>query len=278
MRLIKSMTAMLLCLLLLCACGKQEGPLPIEEQTVNQLLAGTENYLKIRVWDGQQTTLYWVEREENAIPAIDALKAVPVRPADDWSFDKIQLPFYSIHLPLLEHDNMEALWVNGYWIDQEGGVWTYDFDFETLIAQTKWARLPMVEDWNDIACDRYLKLWNGQWNRERMTPVKEPQPPENVTLTVTGMEDMTLRATVENKGSETWIYGYSWHLEVCLDGVWYLVPNLPTDRMSFPSLALGLKPGEILEQTFPWDLSYAPLPPGQYRVVFNGLTAEFTLE
>ena len=153
-------------LLLLCACGG------------NDLLAGTKNRLKIRVWDGQQTTLYWVEREENAIPAIDALKAVPVEPADDWNFDKIQPPFYSTHLPLLEGDNMEALWVNGYWIDQNGGVW-------------------------------------------------------------------------------------------------YGVPALPTSRLAFPTIACWLKPGDILEQSFPVRLPYGDLPPGQYRVVFNGLTAEF---
>lgn len=252
-------------LLLLCACGR------------NNLLAGTKNRLKIRVWDGQQTTLYWVEREENAIPAIDALKAVPAEPADDWNFDKIQSPFYSIHLPLLEGDNMEALWVNGYWIDQNGGIWTYDFDFEKLIADTKWARLPMVQERNDIACSRYLALWNGQWNLEWLTPVKEPQPPENVTLTVTGMEGMILRTTVENKGGDAWEYGYPWSVQVCLDGVWYGVPTLPTSRLAFPAMACWLKPGDILEQSFPMGLPYGDLPPGQYRVVFNGLTAEFKL-
>ena len=113
MRLIKSMTAMLLCLLLLCACGKQEGPLPLEEQTVNQLLVGTKNYLKIRVWDGQQTTLYWVEREENAIPAIDALKAVPVRPADDWSFD-FDLPEGVLDVEVYSNDeDVATVAING---------------------------------------------------------------------------------------------------------------------------------------------------------------------
>jgi len=267
-----------LTLLLLCGCGRLEEPLLLQRGKGNQLLDGTKNYLKICVYDGHQTTLYWVEREENAIPAIDALKSVSVKPSSDWSFDKIQLPFYSIHLPLIEGDHMEALWTNGYWIDQEGCIWNFDFDFEKLLSETKWARLPMVQEENEIACSRYLKLWNGQWNLEWMTLAQEPQPPANITLIVTGVEDMTVRTTIENKGSETWEYGYLWRLQVCLDGKWYIVPNLPADRLAFPALALGLKPGETAEQNFSWKSSYAPLPPGQYRVEFNGLTAGFTLE
>lgn len=194
----------------------------------------------------------------------------------DWTAQQAELPLYGISVDTANGTGLKAFWTGGYWIDQEGNAWTFDFDFERLIADTQWHSVREY-DHISVPCCRYVAQNGDSWNTAFLNPAEEPQIQPGISMTVKEQQADALVAELRNDGSAQWEYGEHWNLEVSVEGHWYDVPTLP-GNWAFHDIAYPLSPGQAIEEIFRLDTMYGDLPPGRYRVVQNGLTAEFTLE
>lgn len=251
-------------LVLLCACGR------------NDLLKRAGNNVNIYRWDGEKTVNYWTYGSEKGRQVVRSLKKVRARKAPDWTAQQAELPLYGISVDTANGEELEALWTGGYWIDQEGNAWTFDFDFERLIADTQWHSVREY-DHISVPCCRYVAQNGDSWNTAFLNPAEEPQIQPGISMTVKEQKADAIVVELRNDGSAQWKYGEHWKLEVSVEGHWYDVPTLP-GNWAFPDIAYLLPPGQAAEEIFRLDTMYGDLPAGQYRVVFKGLTAEFTLE
>ena len=258
--------ALLFCLLagllLLCAFGR------------NDLLKKVGNNVHIYRWDGEKTVDYWNYEIKKGRPVVKALKKVRAKKAPDWTADLAEMPLYGVSVDTHDGTGLDALWTGGYWIDEEGNAWTFDFDFEQLIADTQWHSTREYEGIG-VPCYRYAAQNGDNWNPAFLNPADQIKVQAGLTMTIKTQEKDTIRAEIRNDGSAAWEYGAGWGVQVCLDGAWYGVPSV--NSFDIPAIAFILEPGDVREIAY--NLTrYGDLPPGLYRIVQDGLTAEFTLE
>ena len=251
-------------LLLLCACGR------------NDLLKKAGNNVRIYRWDGEKTVDYWNYEIKKGRPVVKALKAVPAKKAPDWTADLAETPLYGVSVDTSDGTGLKALWTGGYWIDEAGNAWTFDFDFEQLIADTEWHSV-QEHAGIGVPCSRYAAQNGDSWNPAFLNPAEEPKAPAKVSMTLTAQTDEAVTVTLQNEGSAQWMYGEYWQLHVLLEDGWYNVPAIP-GNWGFIDIGYLLQPGQTVEKTFRLDVMYGDLPAGQYRVVLSGLTAEFVQE
>lgn len=80
--------------------------------------------------------------------------------------------------------------------------------------------------------------------------------------------------TFRNDSGEEWCYGKYFHLEVLLDGVWYVVPT--ASELDFPDIAMLLPAGKEQQEEY-WLAPYGELPAGTYRIVVEGMADSFVI-
>ena len=88
---------------------------------------------------------------------------------------------------------------------------------------------------------------------------------ENIVLQVTARSDEILKLKLENKGSDNWVYGEDFALQVLLDGGWYNVPPMMTDTLVFSAIGYCLSPGQSTDISCSL-VPFGKLPAGQYRL------------
>ena len=243
----------------------------------NNLLDGAENNLQLYRWDGEQTLRYWVCNED-AAPVIRALRQNKAKAVENWSVEQADTPCYGLEISTADGWGIQALWTNGYWIDQEGQVWNFDFDFEQLIRETRWTKAEAPSDFRALSCIRYLAQNGERWNTEYLESAPEDEPPADISMTNLQKAGECLTVTLTNDSATEWTYGRYWHFEVLAEDHWYIVPELP-GNWAFTDLGYLLPSGENRTEIFYLrENTYGDLPPGQYRLVFYGMTVEFTLE
>ena len=92
--------------------------------------------------------------------------------------------------------------------------------------------------------------------------------------TIKEQKEDTARAEIRNDGSVQWEYGAGDSLQVCLDGIWYVVPAV--NNFDIPAILYVLEPADVTDRTYSLN-GWGDLPSGQYRINVSGLTAEITL-
>ncbi len=111
---------------------------------------------------------------------------------------------------------------------------------------------------------------NGEWVAEGLVPADIPTITKNVNLFVTAQDEnsVTVRLYEEFTGDFGQLeFGNIFHVEVFLDGKWYIVPTKDMD-FAFP-LTLNVVPyDESRDITYDFFM-YDHFPEGRYRVV-NG--------
>ena len=94
-------------------------------------------------------------------------------------------------------------------------------------------------------------------------------------MTITEQSAANVTVELRNDSGEEWCFGEYYSLEVCLDGTWYIVPRTPENWM-FTSIGYMLDHKEKQEKSYNL-MSYGTLPAGDYRLVVEEMTAEFSL-
>ena len=224
---------------------------------------------------GKTWTLYDSAKEKQILSELKKVRAVRTTERSAEEFD---CPCYGLEIGTRDGDTLRVLWSDGYLIDWEGVVYRFDYPFDALQGDG-WRYRSEIGSASELPNGVYISQADGAWIKDRLTPAKaQTQPvPDGLRMTVTLVTEQAVTVEIENTGGESWTYGKPYSFEVLLDGTWYQVPMRPGDRnYGFVEIALLLEPGKTVECACPFS-GYAPLPAGVYRVVKNGLSAQFEL-
>ena len=266
----KKIVAMLLSLLLFAGCGAQKLPkvdLMPDADHENSALA-------LYIYDGKTVTRrHLFETDQYRAQVMEAFHNAEVREAA-VDVTALQPPFYGIEMGAGDLGMACGLWSDGYFIAQNGKVYAFDYDFEALLSDHPWEAPDEFHSLDLMPCAALVAKTAKGWNPGFLTEAQEPVPPSGITMTAQFDADQ-VAVEFENDSAEEWGYGYDYGLEVLLGDTWYYVPS--EQEMSFISLLCMLAPGGSSQETYSLA-HYGTLPPGTYRFVTQGLTAEFVRE
>lgn len=227
------------------------------------------------VWDGETVTRDFLFETPAVEEVLALLDEIPVTEAADWTPALVTAPIYGFEISDTNGWPLQAAWSNGYWITDDGRAYTFAFDMESL-SEFHWREQDEFDTTTVLPCARILSRSEDGWYPALLTKAEEPEPPAGITLTIDSIVDGEITATFHNGGTETWTFGEYYGLEVKLDGVWYEVPT-EGGGWAFHDIAYEL--ASIESGTLTYNLAmYGDLPAGSYRLVANGLTAEFIVE
>lgn len=224
---------------------------------------------------GKTWTLNDSAKEKQILSELKKVRAVRTTERNAEEFDS---PFYGLEIGTRDGNTIRVLWSDGYLIDWKGVVYRFDYPFDSL-RDGDWRYRSEIGSASELPNGVYISQADGAWIKDRLTPAPaQTQPvPDGLRMTVTLLTEQAVTVGIENAGGETWTYGKPYSFEVLLDGSWYQVPMRPGDRnYGFIEIGLLLEPGKTVECACSFS-GYAPLPPGVYRVVKSGLTAQFEL-
>ena len=250
--------AMALSLLLLSACSRAE-PVDLFAN------ANPENSMLYFGWfDGKEGLCGYFNEESSEI--LDALKKVKATPAADFTPDKMTYPVYALDPHGKDGRSLPFLWTNGYIITRDGTAYRFKYDFSKLQKiEFAYQYSREVLSVSELPNGFRLVQDNGVWDRSRLTKAQSETAAEGVLLQVTARNDETLSLKLENKSSDSWMYGERYWLQVFLDGDWYSVPNMTPDWLVFHDIGYMLEPGQSADISCSL-VHFGKLPAGQYRV------------
>lgn len=254
----------------LCGCTKTGG------NTLMQYAAPESSALMLYTYDGEEGNHYTIYDAATEKEIIADLAKVNVKQVDDWNHDKLTYPIYGLWIGTAGGMSLEVAWSNGYWITMDGAVYTFDYDFEKLLDDYTWEDKRSFTSTTALPCARELLLSEEGWVTEMLTPAEEADAPENVSMVLTEQEGKLLTVELTNHGTEEWCYGTYFSVQALVDGVWYRVPTTP-ENWGFNDIAMILPPGETREESYNLTM-YGQLPAGTYRLLVEGMTAEFEIE
>lgn len=269
----KKMLAILLCAVLilpLFGCGKATGNTLWEEGSPET----SAMFLYSFNTDGGEARITFNQKDEQAI--LDRLSAVKATPVADWTADKVKLPVYGIEIGTKDGLGVLAAWSNGYLILRDGSVYDFDFDFSTLATDYQWESSHEVHSLSGMPCGRLLSEGSSGWTTSHLTPAKPLTSPEGISMTRKEQSADKITVELTNNTGTDWCYGEYFSLQVLLNDTWYDVPVLDDKNYAFADIGIILPDGENREKTYNLAM-YGSLPEGSYRLVVEGLSAEFDL-
>ena len=257
-------------LLSLCACGGKKNTLFAEASPESSAL----ELQWFDVTAGESRILYDTASEKEILAELEKVRAKKV---EDWSPEKVTYPAFGLWIGSEDGEGVQCAWCDGYLLMRDGSVYEFDYDFYALAENYDWEYLRDIDSAAELYCGRFLAEGGGKWHPIHMTPAAEKIPPEGISMTLTEANRENLTAELTNASGESWCYGEYFSLEALLGDTWYAVPTTPEHNWGFTDIGLILEPGQTREETYNL-LMYGELPAGTYRLVVEGLTAEFELE
>lgn len=209
--------------------------------------------------------------DADSVEILNQLNAVEAVRHDAWTLEDITLPLYGFYIGTAD-GSIRVAWSNGYWIDKDGLVYQFDFDFKPLIRDYDWIDRTELADFSSFPCACYLTQDKNGWNPTLLTPAGELTPAEGITMKLNSWNEDKVTVTFANAGETEWMYGESFHLQVLLDNTWYRIPLLP-ENWGFNSLGYTLASGGEGEKTYSLRM-YGRLPAGTYRLVAEDIAVE----
>lgn len=251
-----------------------------EAATGNTLMANASpqtSALRFFAYDGENSKAWYLFNTAQEKEILRAISAVPAEKTEDWSPELFTAPAYGFHIGDTDGWELEAVWSNGYWITQDGDAYRFDYDFSALSDRYDWED-ESVFSTVVMPCAHIICRDGDKWYADRLSPpyaYVDEDAPDYISAELVEQTEDTVTLKYTNNGSEDWLYGLHFSVDVCLDGEWYSVPTI-TGNWTFYDIGLILKPEQSKEEVY--DLSmYGELPHGQYRISANGCTVEFEI-
>lgn len=270
MKRILAITTALVLILTLAGCGSKGNTL------MENASPGT-SALALYVYDGETATRGFIFDGAVENDILDDLASVSAEEAPDWTTDQITLPIYGLEISDTEGWSINVAWSNGYWITQDGTAYHFDYDFEALETDYEWTSKDTWSTISVIPCAYYLTQDDSGWKPAILSPAKEFSAPESITAELISQTEEKLTVALTNTGTEEWMYGEYYYLDVFLDETWYSVPTTP-GNWAFTDIGIILPAGKTQDETYNLTM-YGDLPAGQYRLVASQcIPVEFTIE
>lgn len=279
MKLMNRLLPVLLALCLLTGCGETKRPDPPQPEpspesgNLLETASPETSALILYCYDGETVTaryLFDVEREREIIAEINALSAAEGEESDlaGW-----QCPSYGLWISDKEGLDISVAWSDGLWLDGAGKIYHVAADFPRY-----WTELEGEMEDDSLSVlhfpnSEYLSVYDSRFLSAADTVPSDL--PAGLTLEVTGISEGVATLTLTNESGSEFCYGEYFALQQEIDGVWY--DMVLKDNVAFVDIGNLLPTGE--QTTFTKDLSiYGQPEPGRaYRIVMNGLTAEFAI-
>lgn len=252
----------------LCACTGNGGGNNLFDNA-----SPTTSGLQFLRSNGESSTSVWLFDNIKEQSLLNDLSKATATPAEDWTPEKAGFPVYGLQIMDTSGNPIEAAWTKGHLILQDGSVYKFNYDFSKLEKNYNWENDKEIPY---IPCQYYLARNEGQWYPKFLTPAEHKTPPEHISIEILSVSSGGITTRLTNTGTKEWTYGEAFSLDVLVDGKWYAVPVLPDKNYGFVSIGYPLKPGTSAEKMFYLGM-HGDLPSGTYRLVVEGLTAEFTL-
>lgn len=225
--------------------------------------------------DGGWVGITFDQTDEHAI--LDRLSNVAAAPVTDWTPKQVKLPVYGIEIGSKDGWGVHAAWSNGYLILRDGSVYRFDFDFSALKKDYSWeSENRTLDSLSAMPCGRLLSQGPDGWIADRLSPANKLTPPEGISMALKEQTDDKITVELTNSGNTEWCYGEYFSLQVLLDGGWYEAPVLDDKNYGFTDIGILLPVGKTQEEHYNLSM-YGDLPAGTYRLVVEGMGAEFSL-
>ncbi len=227
-------------------------------------------------YDGETVTsrTCYTTATENEL--LDTLN-VSVTPAESTDLSEWEAPCYGLWTCDGEGYDLTLAYYDGLWLDRNGNVWSGEADFAAC-----WKALEGEDEDDTLSVlsfpnagylapvnDRFLAASSAADESGISTM------PLEMTMTVLDVTDGVVTVLIDNQSGYEMEYGESFSLETEQDGEWYVLP--PQGTLEFDDMAYILPDMTQAEETC--DLTaYGDLEAGHYRIVKDGMTAEFWLD
>ena len=258
----KKLICLLVAFLLLCGCGSEEAAATVDLMPNAQ---PDTSALTLYLYDGQTITRRHLFEDtiyrENVMKDFHEAKATAV--AIDVS--TLTPPFYGIEMGAGELGMVCGT----------GNTYTFDYDFDAFLQTHPWDEPDAFSNLAVMPCANFVAKTENGWNKAFLTEAEPLDPPEGVFVTEALTTDNEIIMEFTNQSGEEWGYGYDYGLRVLLDEAWYYVPA--EREMAFIEILCMLPDGVSTSETYSLE-PYGFLPAGEYRLVTQGLFADFTVQ
>ena len=223
--------------------------------------------------DGEVQRQFLFDRSQEQ-KIIDRLKSFPVQdiPADSDRLNNLSGDIYALEIGTGEGE-VSGFWQGGVWITDDGTAYETDIDFKSFLNNYGWSDKDSgALTW--IPNIHYQAKRRGQWNTAYLEKSKVNS--DNILdFVIQRVENNVIYTKITNNSAEETAFGVGFSLDVKLDGEWYSIPA--EQDMVFNSIAMILPAGESAEESYDFS-GYGTLPAGEYRIVTDFGTAEFSAE
>ena len=227
-------------------------------------------------YEGEKVTCYYMYDRDMECNILDLIASIDYEVVDRSQVE-ITYPIYGIEIGRDDGWTARVAWSNGYWFTADGSFLKADFDMGSLKTDYEWEDSFIFDSMGALPCAKYICQLEDGWRADLMTEADKLQGQKNVTMTITKQTETALNVTIENNSVKEWEYGQNFAVQVLLDGVWYDVPTTPDTNWVFTSELMILPKGEKVDRSYGLHM-YGELPMGTYRLVVEGITAEFEIE
>ena len=254
----------------------------------NTLMEGAavgNSALAVYYYDGTDTVRGHLFDTGEVQEVLDSLAAVNAKAVEDWSAADLAAPFYGLYMMKEDGRPLAAVWSEGLWITQDGEAYAFEYDFAKLWSERDWQSMDTWSGQMTMPCSHALAYvegdgtssHDGAWDPTWMTPGQELIAREGLSIELVEWDETSVTVTLSNHSGEEWTFGEYYHLEVLLEGVWYLVPTAPGENWAVHDLAYILPDGGDMEMTYSL-ICYGDLPAGHYRLVAEAFEEELAVE
>ncbi len=247
--------------LLLTACGAGE------PNTLFETASPETAIMAFYVYDGAETTCYWLSDDTAEWEIINAMKATSAVPAEVTT-DDVEFPAYGFELGSTDGWGLYMAWSNGYLYNRDGEVYEFEFDFDKLLTDYAFTEEWSRSDGMALPCMRYLVQDENGWKKEFLKS-GTLETREGVYAEIGDSIGDEITVVIKNDTAEDWRYGDYFSVQVKLDGEWYDIPVSPVNNWAFNDIAYELEAGGRVTRSYHLAM-YGDLPVGEYRFIVDG--------
>ena len=226
-------------------------------------------------YDGKKIAVNMIFDSSTKAEILNSVAAAEFSVVDDWTTEAIDGVVYGLETGGEDGRPIRVAWHDNYWIQEDGSVVYADLDVTSLETDYEWEYKDTYDSMTAFPSARWLCQTEDGWDTRYMTEADKPYGSDKVEMTIYEQSEDFLRVTIENNKNSVWEYGESYAIDVLVDDTWYQVPA--EEVWDVVAIAYTLPAKESVDIAYNLE-RFQPLPEGIYRLVVEGVAAEFEIK
>lgn len=224
-------------------------------------------------YDGTSVKSCWLYDAAREQEVIDYLNKQEVQGIADIDVSSLSGPMYGITIGAKDGTERKFTWWDGYWITDTRQVYRVDIDFTEVKKNYDW-KDPDTLKLTTFPNLYFLASASGTWNTDLLEKSEELNG-KGLSLDIKEQKEDTITVQLINTTKVELTCGEYFGIQAQIDGVWYDIP--PEEELAFNDIAQFLPAGEEIEKRYVIT-AFGNLPSGLYRIVVEGVAAEFSIK